>query len=117
MAGTSTKTRPVSIRVPVEVLAICDGYAARHGTSRAAAILHYVKVGVDIENGESRPVMREDMAAIAAKLDVLEANRRADVAAIVKAVSEQPIAVQETRALPDPDAWKGKSLLDRVLKR
>lgn len=117
MAGTSTKTKPVSVRIPNGTLAIIDGYAARNNVSRAAAMLHYIQAGIDTDNGESKQATREDMAAIAAKLDALEANRRADVAAIVKAVSEQPIAVQETRALPDYDAWKGKSLLDRVLKR
>lgn len=128
MAGTSSKTKPVSVRIPNETLAIIDGHAARHGMSRAAAILHFIQAGIDTNSGESTPATRDDVAVLVARLDAIEESakarheasqegRKAELAAIVSAIKEQPIAVQETRALPDPDAWKGKSLLDRVLKR
>lgn len=117
MAGESKRTKPISVRVPNDVLAIVDGWAAKNGTSRAAGLLHFVRAGIDAEDGAQKPATRDDVAAIAAKLDALEANQRASAAAIVKAVSEQPIAVQETPALPEPDAWKQKGLIDRILKR
>lgn len=117
MAGKSSKTTPVSLRVPNETLAIIDGYAALHGMSRAAAILHFIKIGIDDSSGESTPATRDDVAVLAARLDAIEANRKADIAAIVSKIESQPIVVQETPALPDPDSWKGKTLLDRILKR
>lgn len=128
MAGTSSKTKPVSVRIPNETLAIIDGHAARHGMSRAAAILHFIQAGIDTSSGESTPATRDDMSVLVARLDAIEesakarhealqANRNADIAAIVKAIESQPIAVQESPTLPDPDAWKKKSLFNRLLKK
>lgn len=117
MAGTSSKTKPVSLRVPNEMIAKIDGYAALHGMSRAAAILRFVQLGIDASNGESTPATRDDVAVLVARLDAIEANRKADIAAIVSKIESQPIVVQESRTLPDSDERKKKGILGKLLKR
>ena len=117
MAGKSSKTKPVSVRVPNDLLAVLDGWAARGGTTRAAAVIHFIQAGIDAEDGVSVPATKDDVAALAAKIDAIDAGQKLQAAALLEAVKNQPISVQEQRALPDADAWKDKSLLDRILRR
>lgn len=117
MAGKSSKTKPVSVRVPNDLLAVLDGWAAKNGETRAAAVIHFIQAGIDAEDGVSAPATRDDLAAISAKIDAIEANQKLQAAALLEAVKNQPIAVQEQKALPDADAWKDKGLLARILKR
>ena len=104
MADQSKTTKHVSIRMPLRELSVVDTYAAARGVSRAAAVLHYVRLGIAADTGET-PATKADLAAFAATL--------------TRAIEQQPIAVQQAQLppAPDSDAWKSKPLLDRLLKR
>lgn len=128
MPGTSTKTKATTVRIPNALLERVDKYADENGLSRSAAIVALIEAGIDTDNSASKPLTRDDVAVLVARLDAIEesakarhealqANRNADIAAIVSKIESQPIVVQESRTLPDPEAWKKKGILERLLKR
>lgn len=91
MADRSKTTQHISLRVPLKELSVIDTYAAAHDTSRAQAVLHFVRSGIAAETGDG-PATKADLVALGATL--------------TKAIQDQPIAVQQaapTKALPDPD--------------
>lgn len=111
MAGQSDKTKEVKLRMPNKEFYLVESYAAEHGMNRSQAIVALVRKGLERE-GET--------SATSADIALLRHDLEASFAAVAEAIKSQPIAVQEAApppALPDPDAWKSKSLLDRIMKR
>lgn len=107
MSDQSKTTKHVSIRMPLKELSVVDTYAAAHGVSRAAAVLHFIRLGIAADAGEA-PATKSDLAAFAAT--------------VTRAIEQQPIAVQQAQLPPagtsaPDDAWKDKPLLDRLFKR
>lgn len=87
MANQSSRTKPITIRMPLKELAAVDSYAAANGISRSSALLHYVRVGLADESGE-RPATRSDLVALAAQ--------------ITKAIEDRPVQVQQVPAIDPP---------------
>ena len=83
-----------------------DGAAARLGTSRSEVLVRAVDAYLD---GSRDAASKSDV-------ELLRRDLEASFAAMAKAIKEQPIAVQQ-QALPGPDDWKEKPLIDRLLKR
>lgn len=102
MSDQSKASKHISLRMPLKELSVVDTYAAAHGVSRAAAVLHFVRLGIAADAGET-PATKADLAAMAATLS--------------RAIEQQPIAVQQLPPAAPDDAWKSKPLLDRLLKR
>lgn len=91
MANQSSRTKPITIRMPLKELAAVDSYAAANGVSRAAALLHYVRIGLADESGD-RPATRSDLVAL--------------VAQITKAIEDRPVQIQRAPALAAPEVEK-----------
>lgn len=90
-----------------------DGLAAERKTSRSAVIADACERLLDNTPPESP-------AATHADIELLRRDLETSFASMAEAIRQQPIAVQpvpDPQALPDPDAWKGKPLLDRILRR
>lgn len=88
MSGQTSKTKPITMRIPLKELSAVDSYAAANGVSRSAAIVHFIRSGIAAESGE-RPATRSDLVALAAQ--------------ITKAIEEQPVHVQRVPALEAPE--------------
>lgn len=129
MTGKSSKTEPLSLRVPTVLMAHITAYAEVNGLTKSQAAVHYLRAGVRAER--EQVATREDIAQLKTALtaDITAAMpTRADLdrlqESIARAIAEQPIAVaqglpeikSETDAA-DLDAWKQKPLLDRIFKR
>ncbi len=99
MAGQSSRTKQISMRVPVKELATVDTYAAAHDLSRAQAVLHFLRLGIAAEAGAS-PATKADLVAA--------------VASLQRSIADQPIRVELPPA-PEPEERRG--LLSRLLGR
>lgn len=106
------KKQKLNIWMDRSLVTQLDGVAAKKGISRAAVVTDAVRAY--LEPSQSAPT------ATHADIELLRRDLETSFAAMAEAIKQQPIAVQEVAkppALPDPDAWKNKSLLDRILRR
>lgn len=90
-----------------------DGLAAERKMSRSAVIADACERLLDKTPPESP-------AATHADIELLRRDLEASFASVAEAIKQQPISVQpapEPPQLPDSDAWKDKSLIDRILRR
>lgn len=88
MAGQSSKTKPISVRMPKKELAVIDTYAAGNDLTRAESILHFLRLGIKAETGEAAAT-KSDLVAFAATLQ--------------KAIESHPASVQQNApTLPEP---------------
>lgn len=115
MAGTSSKTKPVSVRIPNEDLAVLDAYAAQHGVTRAAALLHYLHLGMAEATGASPTATRADLDALKAEISEMRTANAAAQVALLDAVRNQPVQVQQLLTEAQPEQPKG--LLARLFSR
>lgn len=84
----ATKSSMFSLRLDDDIAIAISSYAKRNSTTKAAALNHYARIGVDFEtNPNNQPATRADLMAMR---EVLQ-----------HAITEQPIQVQN--ALPAPD--------------
>lgn len=120
MTGKSSKSQALSLRVPNVLMTSVEAYAAANEITKSQAAVHYIRAGIRAEREQH--ATRDDLNALkdslSAELKAAQVTRE-DMEglkeALSKAIAEQPI--QAAPQLPDPDAWKEKSLLDRIMKR
>lgn len=76
--------------MPVEIRELVESYAVAHDVSKAAALLHYVRLGIAAESG-SAPATKADLVALGSMLQ--------------KAIEAQPVQLAAAQAaeLPEPE--------------
>lgn len=97
MAGISSKTTPMSLRLPVKIMAQLDAYAAENDLNRSQAAIALIRLGLD--KSEQRPATSAEVAA-------LRAEMQASFHVLARTVEHQPIAIQEAPATKALDAPK-----------
>lgn len=109
--STNANKQKLNIWMDKALVAQIDGEAAKRGVSRAVVVSEAVRSHLEAQQAP---------AATSADIALLRRDLEASFSAMAEAIKAQPIAVQEAAnppALPDPDAWKSKSLIDRILRR
>lgn len=95
----ATKSNMFSLRLDDDIAIAISNYAKLNSTTKAAALNHYARIGVDFEtNPNNQPATRADLVAMR---EVLQ-----------RAITEQPIQVQTVLPAPDDAEDEKKKAAD-----
>lgn len=92
MAGKTSKTKPLNVRIPNKEYFLIEDYAKRTELNRSQAVLSLIRKGLELS--KDKPATSEEITALRAEL-------QSSFQAMARALENQPIAVQE--ALPAPE--------------
>lgn len=63
MPGVSSKTKEVTVRIPLGILDIIEEYSTKNKISRSQAIIHYIQAGIATENSPA-PATKDDIDSL-----------------------------------------------------
>ena len=94
MAGTSSKTVEVKLRLPVDLNAVVMARVQADGTSKSQVIISMIRDGIAAGSGRS-PATRDDIAALRDQVAALTEFQKAQAVALMdgvrKAVADAPV--------------------------